>query len=323
MFNILYIKKIIDRIVTDECMKNGIDKNKLHVYSISTVEYNINKFFNKKFKLNGQIVSYSPKECEAIYSNKYKNLILYIDNGKKIKRMSLLLIMIYHELEHYHQKQLKISNIDEFAIYMDKKITFLDKNNYYLNHDTFMNEIMANYIGINKTRKLINRENIRGIQLDKDNEYLKLFEQIFTYDYYNYNYYEKFTEFIKLYRRNIYNIKLPECFNIFLNNDGTFKSIKEILRSEINDILYIVLGSDIFRSQLDLTSLTEEEIKVIEKAKQLRLIKEEKIKQNHEYFINNEYNLQYEENKKIYQIYRRDRINRYKLINTERINKRR
>ena len=96
MFKTLYIKNIINKLVKEECICENINRNNLNLYSITSLEYNLNIFFNKKFKLNGNYHNVSPKVCESFFNYRNYDLVIYLDDGKIIKRMITIISMLYH-----------------------------------------------------------------------------------------------------------------------------------------------------------------------------------------------------------------------------------
>lgn len=313
-----YIKELINKIVDDECVKRGLDREKLNLFSITTVEYYINKFKNRKFKLNGTVYSGSPFNCGGFFSRKGNNLVVFINNGFKVKRMVDLIFVTYHELEHYADKitDNNLSNTIVFGMYMDQWISHFDDEYYKLNYDQNMDEIMANKLGIMDTRNYIYNNQIDGIDKLRDIEYLDCKALLYQFDDDTYNYYQTFEKYLKLYREHKDEINLPKFFQKFLNEDGTFKTISEIVNNNLylEDPIYIVLASDTFRNEVDLSSLSNNDLIAIQEADLRRQKCEDEIRFYYEKLL--EYNPVFKNSdvKNIYESMKNQRISRYEEI---------
>ena len=66
-----YIKSLLEKIVFDECEKRGLDYRPLNVHYITVYEYFVNRFKNKKFKLQNQELSndQSPLKVLGFHNN--------------------------------------------------------------------------------------------------------------------------------------------------------------------------------------------------------------------------------------------------------------
>lgn len=324
-----YIKELINKIVDDECVKRGLDREKLNLFSITTVEYYINKFKNRKFKLNGTLYSENPFNCGGFFSHKNNDLVVFINSGYKVRRMVCLICSIYHELEHYEQKikNYSIANLRNFAIYMDPWVAHFDKESYEFNHDQFMHEIMANKLCIIDTRNYIYNNQIDGIDSESDVEYLDCLLELYQFDDDTYNYYQTFEKYLKLYREHKDEINLPKFFQKFLNEDGTFKTISEIVNNNLylEDPIYIVLASDTFRNEVDLSSLSNNEMIAIQEADLRRQKCEDEIRFYYEKLL--EYNPVFKNSdvKNIYESMKNQRISRYEemYLNSNQVGRRR
>lgn len=308
MLSAKYVRGIISVIKEEEHINKEIN-----IFTITTVEYYLNKFFNRKFKLNGTIYHSNPFNSEGFFGNRNKDLVVFINNGKTKKNLVSIIDTFYHELEHYKQLKLDLTNYQDFVIYMEKIIKKYNKLDYKVNHDQYMYEIKANLSGVKQAYSFINTHQLIGIDLQKDSEYLKTLEYIYKYDYCNYNYYDTLEKFIRIYKEHQDTIELPDYFKLFLNEDGSYKSINEILnnKSNISSPIYIIFGTDHFRNNIDLLNLSKADKDILEKAEKRRLEYKKIKKNNYEELIKNIFTFKYEDNKKIYRLLLNDRINRY------------
>ena len=162
-------------------------------------------------------------------------------------------MMIYHEIRHRYQEQkdkdFKIYS--NFLIAMEKVIVKNDYTYYKINHDYFLLEIDADQNAVQKTTKYI-KENTNLYDESKDyiNNYLENVER--RLDVYNPQ--EIFERFNNILQEKIKKNSEKTCYSLediiieiypnidsvesrnmktilshIYNEDGTFKSIKEIL----------------------------------------------------------------------------------------------
>ena len=308
-----YIKNIIELIVNEECKNRNLDRKKLSLISTTVVEYYKLKFMNRKFKLH--------HITDPLYYDGYYNpnlgrpeIVVFI-KGIPIRTIISIIFTTYHELEHYNQYSgSNLLNLESFIIYMEQIIKSNNNNHYLLNHDQYMTEILANLSGVFKTKDFIDNNIIEGIRGDIDREYLNVLSNIYNYDYFNYNVFSTFDKFMEIYRKNKIKNLLPFSLSVFFNYDGTFKNIKEIVDNLdiCNDIFiaYIVIASDTFRKEVDLSNLDDREVEIVNLANDYRKEKEIRIEENQKRFFKNNIKCKNRDNKKIYLNLKIDRLNR-------------
>ena len=258
-----YIKQIVNTIARDECKKNNMEFKNLNMCVITTYEYYKNIFKNKKFKINEQNYDVSPKNCGG-FCDSYNNNIVIFSYGKLLKRFVKIIMATFHELQHFLDDS--TFNIDDIntldmwrlAFYMDMECSIYDGNFYKSNHDQNLFEIRANLEGVKKTKEFIKNNNIKGINYEKDMEYLDMLIDIYTYDMNTYNFYETFDRYIKVYRKNKDEMELKHFFSTFINNHGLFKDIYNLTSNiyvdkndkRIYDCVSMIFGSDTFINEV-------------------------------------------------------------------------
>jgi len=305
-----YLKKIIEKIIKDECLENRINYNDLNLYVISTFDYYKNILRNVKFKLGKITYNISPNNAWGFSDNTNNIILVFLCNGV-INNIATAIEIAYHEITHYKDKlKLKVDNPFDFALYMDNQVAIYDKKYYKLNHNRLIHEIHANLNGVEKAINFILKNKI---QVEKENlKFLIERSVLFKYDEENYDFFETFDRFIKVYRKNYDKIKLPEILQVFLNKDGSFKDYNDIINNPLikkEDMRYcgiMVMVSDTFNREVKIDSKL---LKKIEKWKSTnkRLI----IEYNLKYFTNN-IELSFGENSDYYMFHKQERLERFK-----------
>ena len=336
-----YIKSLLEKIVFDECEKRGLDYRPLNVHYITVYEYFVNRFKNKKFKLQNQELSndQSPLKVLGFYNHYYKNLLVYIGHHVYNKIVDVI-ITAYHEEQHYdddtktYDENLYNSNYINLAFYMDGEIHQYDGNFYKKHHDQNSYEIKANLKSVLKTSKFIRNNVVYGVDKERDLEYLYMLKRIYSFDEEFYNYFETFDRYIKVYREHKDEMRLPKFLRNFLNDDGTFKDISIIINSDIfssNDyqiekMIAMVVMSETFQNEVikiqdmvkpECTLLLEEKNKIFP-----ILYKSNEIKSNYEFLVYNNLvyrfgdriDFKYPDNESLYLSLRKTRLEAFKKM---------
>ena len=294
-YTIEYLKKLFEIIIQEEESTNNI-KIKGNIFTLG--EYYKSSLLKENLKITKPINSLNhltaPIRFGGWFNKSDKTTIVIINKMyeymEAISTSSLthLIHKIYHELRHRYQDEfMKNANkYTEFFIMLEKIIIINDPAYYRLNHDSFLIEIDADKNAINKTETLLKKKNI----IDEDskkyiNEVNKsINERSILYN--SINMFEKFHFIlegkVKKHKKNSENPlndsiielnsntnsqeynSIKRVLSYIYNQDGTFKSIKEILDSkkEIDiNIINTVLCSKPFIKSIKLNTLEKSEIK--------------------------------------------------------------
>ncbi|MBQ9318790.1 MAG: hypothetical protein IJR82_04095 [Bacilli bacterium] len=336
-----YIKSLLEKIVFDECEKRGLDYRPLNVHYITVYEYFVNRFKNKKFKLQNQELSndQSPLKVLGFYNHYYKNLLVYIGHHVYNKIVDVI-ITAYHEEQHYdddtktYDENLYNSNYINLAFYMDGEIHQYDGNFYKKHHDQNSYEIKANLKSVLKTSKFIRNNVVYGVDKERDLEYLYMLKRIYSFDEEFYNYFETFDRYIKVYREHKDEMRLPKFLRNFLNDDGTFKDISIIINSDIfssNDyqiekMIAMVVMSETFQNEVikiqdmvkpECTLLLEEKNKIfpiLYKSNELKSNYEFSVYNNLVYRFGDRIDFKYPDNERLYLSLRKTRLKAFKKM---------
>ena len=294
-YTIEYLKKLFEIIIQEEESTNNI-KIKGNIFTLG--EYYKSSLLKENLKITKPINSLNhltaPIRFGGWFNKSDKTTIVIINKMyeymEAISTSSLtnLIHKIYHELRHRYQDEfMKNANkYTEFFIMLEKIIIINDPAYYRLNHDSFLIEIDADKNAINKTENLLKKKNI----IDEDskkyiNEVNKsINERSILYN--SINMFEKFHFIlegkVKKHKKNSENPlndsiielnsntdsqeynSIKRVLSYIYNQDGSFKSIKEILDSkkEIDiNIINTVLCSKPFIKSIKLNTLEKSEIK--------------------------------------------------------------
>ena len=294
-YTIEYLKKLFEIIIQEEESTNNI-KIKGNIFTLG--EYYKSSLLKENLKITKPINSLNhltaPIRFGGWFNKSDKTTIVIINKMyeymEAISTSSLtnLIHKIYHELRHrYQDKFMKNANkYTEFFIILEKIIIINDPAYYRLNHDSFLIEIDADKNAINKTENLLKKKNI----IDEDskkyiNEVNKsINERSILYN--SINMFEKFHFIlegkVKKHKKNSENPlndsiielnsntdsqeynSIKRVLSYIYNQDGTFKSIKEIIerKNELDiNIINTVLCSKPFIKSIKLNTLKKSEIK--------------------------------------------------------------
>lgn len=260
------VKVETDKIVNMLCKKNNISK--INYYIVTVPEYNKEVIKNNKFVLeNGKIIS---EDCNPDYANGYFHgnyFVIYIKNDN-VNRLVKIIKTIFHELLHYiYDEKNNVTyntqyyefsaNWNNFGFFLDHEIHKYDGSFYKTNHDQNLFEIYSNYLGVKEAMEYIKNNEIKGIDLNRDLEYLKVLEVIYNFDWKSYKYSDSFDRYIKVYRNNKNKMTLPLIFKYFLDDDGSFKSIEDIAScdiffnsSQIQSVIDMIFASKTFEEEV-------------------------------------------------------------------------
>lgn len=287
------------KMIFETIKKEEEDSNNITIKGniFTKVEYYKSDILKKKLKLAHPLTSLkyltAPLHLGGWYDSNEKELVILINRMYEYMdtipsdSFAQILMMIYHEIRHRYQEQkdkdFKIYS--NFLIAMEKVIVKNDYTYYKINHDYFLLEIDADQNAVQKTTKYI-KENTNLYDESKDyiNNYLENVER--RLDVYNPQ--EIFERFNNILQEKIKKNSEKTCYSLediiieiypnidsvesrnmktilshIYNEDGTFKSIKEILsiKKEIDiKILYLVLGSIPFIKSIDFKTLDKTQL---------------------------------------------------------------
>lgn len=244
-------KKLCDDILKEEIKKNNLD---IHTYSFGKLNYYNSSYFKNSILLSiltrnhRDLLTFLqlPFAIKGGYIENEKSLLLFLNDNPiifKNNNITKTLHVLYHEI--YHAKDFSytpvIMDYNKFSSYIDRYIRNLIPNNLskYNHskefHDYFMFEILANLYSIMKIKKFI-KKNPDKYNYDKKYLYKKC--RIYHQQYLSYN----LAEHIDIVLDNYSLFKKRRdfdrtIFNIFINEDGSFKDIYSIMTNPIINII--------------------------------------------------------------------------------------
>lgn len=254
------IKKICDIILRKE-----ISDNKLNVngYSFGRIRYYNSEFFRNKMKYSFKTSLFdfyfcfiSPLCCNGYYDSDI--VVIFLDDYpfaflnpyiSFINGVSTIYHESYHAIDYARAKAHERTNeYNNFASDVDKvlKCYFPFAIKYLASkkiHDSFMFEILANLYSVKRVEELIQYIEITPYSnIINNNDYKKLQHQKEKYSrqYENYDLSERLDIMIRQYKKFRAEKSFEKyidwsIFEIFMNEDGTFKNVKDIV---LNDRFY-------------------------------------------------------------------------------------
>ena len=248
------------KFLCDYILQKEIKNNNLNVkpYTFGVISYYNQEYFKSKIRTNSFVLKhpdFSLKEkiknfisatkysllpsYKGIYSDSDNSIVIFIDNLIVLPKMKIniidLLKTTYHEIYHAidfknKTESFDFNNYDKFSCDLER---FLSKHytampfKYLFNHDSFMIEILANKYGIEKTIQYI-KENPLNYTYDINR--LSKLKNKYDKQYNNYN----LSKYLDIIIKNYKDVKKCKdfddtIFTIFINEDGTIKSLNEVL----------------------------------------------------------------------------------------------
>lgn len=190
----------------------------------------------------------------------------------------------YHETRHAIQMNYNPYSFDGFMNGIDN-ISYID---YLLSHDSRLFEIDANLFGIKKAKEYILKNYPDYYEENKDE--IELREQIYKLEYLTYDASSHIDASVSLVKtinllglnnnskekiNSIENQKIQSYFEhskpaieIFFDENLNFRNISEILQNDIyhkldKKVIYAVFSSKSFLKSINISNLSEEELKII------------------------------------------------------------
>ena len=266
------MKEIAYDIFREECEVNNIT---FDFFPLTFVEYfkGFEKREGRSFKLSDykqykRAFGYHLDGEVYIFLSKFNRKRRY-----KILNLLYLVDACYHEVRHVMQRDFDSLGYEFFLRRIGKLIAFMDCKAYETYHDCFSFEIGADMYAISKTREYLMKkypdyyEEVKeGIELMENKiefNYL-IYDAVAKFEYCLYNY-KKYTGDNFDYVESLFECC---CFNVFLNDDGTFKNFRDIIsdfRFNYLDsrIINVVFSCDEFLDGLNIEDLSLEEIDII------------------------------------------------------------
>ena len=298
------LKRILKEIVIEEEKEHNIN---IEGYLLTISEYYKSSILKDKLKLFPQKESIlyltAPLKFGGWYDIKDKRIIILINSlYEKFDILSPdsffhIIRKIYHEIRHVYQNE-KMNNTNkyqEFYTFLEKILIKHDSLYYRLKHDFFLTEIDADTYSIEKTEKYLKEKN-NGYYEENIND-IDSFKRYLSHRNNIYNEEEIFEKFnfilqgkikknkkfsneplnktIKELEYSSYNIK--DTLAIFYNQDGSFKTIKEIINNQNkvdNKIINTIITSISFIKSININNLGNEEIKYLIQALENKYQKE-------------------------------------------------
>lgn len=229
------IKQLLDEIVEEEKEKHGLTFDFHYVGKLTFIK-NMKKIYKRKLKLVEQNKKIKRLVMRAPgFQDKDYNIIVVYKKAKKLKiyDLTFLIYILYHEIGHAKDEKPRMIDISEYnnLIYFIDSCLLPRKSKYYsdsIYHDSMGHEILADIYGLRKTREFFEKHP----KILFNGDFLNRREKIVNEHYETYDLAQRIDEIINeghyIYKEQDIRKKSP--FSIFINNDGNFRHIDDILK---------------------------------------------------------------------------------------------
>lgn len=270
------MKNISYTIISKELQKHNLEAI---IYPVSVFEYYTKYIPNKYLSDKNNFIKLlklpfiHALACNLLFDDKENNIIIFLDKFKnKDKQLLNLINTCFHEIRHSIQQ-----TFDDYSynMFLRKIDCFLKKcfpYNYQSYHDCYSYEIGSNIYAITMTKEFL-KNNYPTIYQEEKNNIEKREENIRA-NYILYDATDRVNQVINTARSMQISINnISPIFNIFINSDNSFKSIKDIIKHPNfkkldKRIIYAVLTSDSFFKSIDIEKISSEELVILNESLQ-------------------------------------------------------
>lgn len=293
------ITNIVNEIIEEEMTQSHIN---IKFSPLTIRQYYKSDTFKQSLKLEkSPLAKLSKLLCPLTqyswYDSKSGNIFLILDNYRKMienKELWFIIMTPYHEARHKYQIDVLSTKNDYLSFLLRLEIPLISLEitkyitisvgqiHYDMNHDKFMIEIDANNYATSKTINHLqkypelyesNKKKLNERKIDYEHD-LEIYDA--------YSMFAKYDFLLKKYPSIMLNF--IDILKYFYNEDGSFKTLSEILKNRQNideKIMTLILSSQPFLEQLDFDSLIEEEqvyiLMIVKKAYNYELQRQEKL----------------------------------------------
>lgn len=267
------IKQISKQIIENELKKYNIYCS---VLPMTTLEYYANCIFNRNFRGN---IFKSLINCKAIHYEKKlednkmnEDLVILISNlqdNKDINKTIFELIRLcYNETRHSIQKNFDNNSYEGFINKVDNALSYFDPISYEYYPERFSFEIGANLYSIGMTKNYL-KQKYPKIYTEKKQDIDNL-EGKYRFNYKIYNAPNQINTLITIANNNRIKINnISPVFNIFINDDNSFKGFKDIIVSPEYQALdkrisNAILSSSAYLKKIDMGTLSNDELTLLQ-----------------------------------------------------------
>lgn len=291
--NIDEMRKICYEIVDEELKSENI---KLNIFPLTFVEVYSFYIPYRKYSLVKSI-GYATLPLMAYgYNNLEGDVLIFLNSENMFfpmeRKIFNLVELCYHEIRHGIQEKFDIYSYEGFSRGIEKY--FIKSIDYYLRGNKYSFEIGADLYSVRKAREYLEKK--YPAYVEKNYTQIEKLEKKSTFNYMMYDINESVDRIISALRdkNNIKDNKLVDKVNalsrdkffknkflsevspvleIFLNEDASFKSIKEIINNDKfkmldKKIIFVFLSCKLFLEELEfnIETLTEDELSLVNDA---------------------------------------------------------
>lgn len=276
------LKKLVNEIVSQEIDAYDL---KVQICAVLSSEYYGVNTLRKKTPIDKLINLLDFYPINNFYDEKNNKIVIFLDNYleeiTEEKQIFRIIFSCFHEARHVEQPYFSSFSYEFFLNFIDE--VYMKKNFDYnfIGHDSYSFEIGANLYSIRKTIDYLKKFFPKEFLKIKDE--LEMIEYKYYLEYLVYDAPSRFDFFVKYlekYRNNKIvkwddkygkfddDLILISILKIFINDDGSFKKIREVLNNERFNkidkrIIYTIYSSESILTQIDINSLDISELQLL------------------------------------------------------------
>lgn len=197
-------------------------------------------------------------------------IVIALDNFNiftKIKKLTNLVFCCYHEARHVSQVRSSEEYINFFSNLDLFNMLNAPRANYRLKHDKFFFEIDANKYGVKQAKKYLKEKYPKIYNTEYDS--LNILKQKYELDYIMFNPSQCINTALKIIeKKQIIPESCQEILRVFINDNGTFKPMNEIINNPMfkkldSRITSAFLSNATFLKNINLETLSKKELQII------------------------------------------------------------
>ena len=285
-FSVDELRKIVRDIINSEVKDSDI---KFDVFPVTILEYYNDYLMSRSFegveKIGYPLVPLRFKG--GFRREKQDEIVLFLHHSKRVvkpkKSFFDLVVNSYHEARHINQDFLDKYSYEGALIDMDNYVPSKWKIlGYIVEHDSYFVEIDARMYSISKAIDYIKSKYPKIY--DKSKEYINRLSREYNFQSLTFDIVSTVENAIQVRKKRYKSVSsminnpilfemylsepVPAIFNLFLNVNGTFKSISQIIincrKNNIDDRnIKAFLSSSYFLESVDISSLPNDDLSIV------------------------------------------------------------
>ena len=285
-FSVDDLREIVRDIINSEVKDSDI---KFDVFPVTILEYYNDYLMSRPFK-GVEKIGYSlvPFRFKGGFrSNSSNDIVMFLRHSKRVvkpkKSFFDLVVNSYHEARHINQDFLDKYSYEGALIDMENYVSSNRKIlGYIMEHDSYFVDIDARMYSLSKAVDYIKSKYPKIYE--KSKEYINRLSREYNFHFLTFDIVSVVENAIQVRKKRYKSVSsminnpilfemylsepVPAIFNLFLNVNGTFKSISQIIsncrKHNIDDrIIKAFLSSKYFLESVDISSLSNDDLSIV------------------------------------------------------------